>query len=1346
MFALTGSAQTTFFPFGSTWKYKDDGSNQGTVWKDVSFNDAGWLSGAGQLGFGDGDEATILNACGTVTQYPSCTNKYITSYFRKNVTIADISSIYEFQFNVLRDDGMVLYVNGVEVIRNNMPTGTITSATLASAGASDDGNTIQSFTINAATAGFVNGVNTIAVEIHQNAGTSSDLTWDMELKGLPAPAQTTLISMGGNWKYKDNGSNQNTAWIAAGFDDSSWSSGNGQFGYGDGDETTILNACGTVTQYPSCSNKYITSYYRKSITIPTVSAFSSIQLNMYLDDGAVVYINGQEVYRYNMPTGTITYTTAASTATSTDGNTILTSTLSIPASFLVAGTNQIAVEVHQNVGTSSDLTFDMEMLALAPVPGGAAISRGPYLQTVTSSSIILHWKTDVSVDSKVTYGTDSTNLNLETVLTAPTQDHIVQLNGLSPFTKYFYSIGSSTGIIQSGLDNYFVTAPISGTEGKYTFWVNGDCGTNSTHQKNVRDRYIEYMNGKPTHGWLLLGDNAYNSGTESEYTNNFFNIYQGNVMKNMPLWPVLGNHDYANSATRQNDHAVPYFDIFDVPSNGQAGGVPSNTEAFYSYDYGNVHFLALDSYGKEDNATRLYDTLGAQVQWIKADLLANTKPWVVAYWHHAPYTMGSHNSDSESELVQIRQKFIRILERNGVDLILCGHSHDYERSKLMKGHYGNESSFDANIHNLSQSSGKYDGTSNSCTYLKDSTHHSLEGTVYVLGGSSGQLSGTQASFPHAAMPHSNATTGGSLILQFEANRMDAKWLCNDGVIRDNFTIIKHASKRDTVTINYGDTISLSASWVGNYSWSNGSTSRSANFSPEASQAAVVTDQYQCVSDTIFIQVIQPTLTIQPLANTSYCVGSEIQVPYTVNGYFNADNNYRLELSDENGSFASPLALDTIAGNQAGFFSAQLPTNLPTGSYSIRIVTEHPQIAETILTGIQINELPIIGFTGLNPSYIVNEPIVSLTGNPAGGTFSGTGISSASFNPAVAGVGGPYEIVYAFTDANGCFNTDTMEVVVNVIPSGVALDVISDLDYCLGDSLTVNYNIQGDFNPSNTFELQLSNATGDFTLPTVLQTQLSNTSGTFFTEIPASLVAGSNYQMRIVATNPSLISSNLSVAIQINALPAVSFTGLNTSYFDNEPNVTLTGIPAGGTFSGPGVNASVFSPVAAGIGTHQIVYGYSDLNTCFNSDTNLVTVVPVPPGVQVNALTITNYCVGDPITVDYTMQGSFASNNLVELQLSDATGGFVSPTILGSQVSIFSGTFNETLPLSLSTGTGYLLRVVASNPNVISGSGNPIQISELPIVVLSGLNPGYVETDPNVTLIGTPAGGTFSGPV
>ena len=96
---------------------------------------------------------------------------------------------------------------------------------------------------------------------------------------------------------------------------------------------------------------------------------------------------------------------------------------------------------------------------------------------------------------------------------------------------------------------------------------------------------MQYMDGKQTDGMLLLGDNAYNSGTDAEYQSNFFPQYQDSLLRNVVLWPAPGNHDYANNATRQNDHAVPYYSMFTLPTAGESGGVASGTEAFYSFDF-----------------------------------------------------------------------------------------------------------------------------------------------------------------------------------------------------------------------------------------------------------------------------------------------------------------------------------------------------------------------------------------------------------------------------------------------------------------------------------------------------------------------------------------------------------------------------------------------------------------------------------------------------------------------------------------------------------------------------------------------------------------------------------------
>ncbi|MDB5274626.1 MAG: acid phosphatase [Chitinophagaceae bacterium] len=179
-------AQTVLVPYGSTWKYLDNGSNQGTAWHNSGFADASWKSGKAQLGYGDGDEATVVSY-GT-----DANNKYPTTYFRATFTVTNAAAFANYQFNSFRDDGMVVYINGTEVYRNNMPTGTIAYNTWAATTCSDDGLTEQSTTVTLANSHIVSGTNTIAVEMHQSVGTSSDISFDLKLTGLPAAAPVTI--------------------------------------------------------------------------------------------------------------------------------------------------------------------------------------------------------------------------------------------------------------------------------------------------------------------------------------------------------------------------------------------------------------------------------------------------------------------------------------------------------------------------------------------------------------------------------------------------------------------------------------------------------------------------------------------------------------------------------------------------------------------------------------------------------------------------------------------------------------------------------------------------------------------------------------------------------------------------------------------------------------------------------------------------------------------------------------------------------------------------------------------------------------------------------------------------
>lgn len=487
--------------------------------------------------------------------------------------------------------------------------------------------------------------------------------------------------------------------------------------------------------------------------------------------------------------------------------------------------------------------------------------RGPYLQVPATGSITVRWRTDVSCRSKVAYGAQAGALDKMVADSSFTTEHIVTINGLQPHTKYYYSIGTLSVTLQGDENNYFYTLPEAGKESFYRIGVFGDCGNNSVNQRNVKSQFLQYLGDNYMDAWILLGDNAYTNGTDAEFQAKFFNVYKDDLLKKYPLLPSPGNHDYNDadfpkaSEMAQKTHQVAYYKNFSMPVNGEAGGVPSHTQAFYSFDIGNVHFLSLDSYGKEENEYRLYDTLGPQVQWVKKDLEANTnKQWVIAYWHHPPYTMGSHNSDKEGELVRIRENFIRILERYGVDLVLCGHSHDYERSRLMKGNYGMETTFNPALHNVSNSSGLFDGSDNSCPYIKDAVNGA--GTVYVVTGSAGQLGGMEESFPHDAMFYSNAKEGGASILEVQGNRLDLKWICADGVQRDHFTMMKGVNKKSVLKVKRGESVVLMASYVGSYQWDKSKdTTRSITVKPVSGTTVyTVQDGNGCLKDSFEVTV------------------------------------------------------------------------------------------------------------------------------------------------------------------------------------------------------------------------------------------------------------------------------------------------------------------------------------------------------------------------------------------------------------------------------------------------------------------------------------------------------------
>lgn len=330
----------------SSWKYNDKGADLGAAnWTAVAYNDAAWDFGNGILGYGGGNESSTLDFGSDVN------NRYPTYYLRHIFEVPNASLYDSLVFRVLRDDGAIVYVNGVEAFRMNMPGGTVNYNTLASStvGGADE-TAYFSITIDNL---LQNGTNVIAVELHQAAVNSSDLSFDMEvgfkLHSLNAAAYPLV--KGTAWHYLDDGSNQDaTAWKTIAYNDNNWAQGLAPLGYGDPMSTEL--------SYGDVNNKHITYYFRRDVNIDMNSLPDSIELGLRRDDGAVVYINGTEVWRSNMPSGTLNYRTFSSVIISgADETTYFKKVL--PRSVFSQGINTIAIELHQRDSISSDLGFDL---------------------------------------------------------------------------------------------------------------------------------------------------------------------------------------------------------------------------------------------------------------------------------------------------------------------------------------------------------------------------------------------------------------------------------------------------------------------------------------------------------------------------------------------------------------------------------------------------------------------------------------------------------------------------------------------------------------------------------------------------------------------------------------------------------------------------------------------------------------------------------------------------------------------------------------------------------------------------------------------------------------------------
>lgn len=412
--------------------------------------------------------------------------------------------------------------------------------------------------------------------------------------------------------------------------------------------------------------------------------------------------------------------------------------------------------------------------------------REPYLQSASKTSIIIRWQTKRRNIGVVRIG--KALHDVEKIFSESVEDdeHQLQLTGLTPNTRYYYSVGTSKYSFYSGKEYWFKTSP-NKTESPIRFWVTGDQGQAGEIQNNVRDSMLSWTKKNTLKSnkkgiksnldfWLTTGDNAYRSGTNHQFQSNFFSPYKS-ILKHTPVWPAYGNHD----ARRWT-----FFNVFSLPTKAEVGGVASETENYYSFNYGNLHVVMLDSV-----SSRIQKN-SKMLRWLKKDLKAATQKWLVAVLHHPPYTKGTHDSDniadSGGRMRNVRRFVLPLLEEAGVDVVLSGHSHMYERSWFMRKHYGKSNTFNDGfiVEN------KMVDAQNGYHYSKSqAAEKDLSGTIYVTIGSSARLD--RGDLNHVAMPVSLHESG-SMIFDINENKLTANFINQTGLVADSFSITKTETK------------------------------------------------------------------------------------------------------------------------------------------------------------------------------------------------------------------------------------------------------------------------------------------------------------------------------------------------------------------------------------------------------------------------------------------------------------------------------------------------------------------------------------------------------------------------
>jgi hypothetical protein len=457
----------------------------------------------------------------------------------------------------------------------------------------------------------------------------------------------SLIRVTDNWKYFEGRAEppgQPLSWIDLNYDDSQWAESLAGF--------SSFNTYGEATQLYDYGRDYSTVYFRRKFSVSDPATVAQLIFRIDYDDGFIAYLNGIEMCRRGIA-GESPIPLRSYAAIHPRGPTeAIDVSASLPA--LNSGTNVLAIQLFGSA------TNDYQMCMVGDLK--ANFLRAPYIQNTTSNSTYIVWKTLSAASAYVEFGTNvlsPARLDVDVLQT----NHVAILTNLIPDTVYFYRAGALLNGKEAFCDwRSFRTLK---TAGPVSFEVVGDSGWPGNGQFSIARELLEHNKDLVFH----VGDIVYFSFNYDTADFRFFGIYE-EQLRSTPYFFAIGNHD------DYQDLAALIASVY-LPTNSATG-----TEHYYSFDHGDVHFVAL---WLDLQAGVNYSPGSVEYNWLEQDLAGTQKPWKVVFFHHTWRSSSGHGNfddyDANGVLdsIQIQNSVIQLANRYGVQIVFNGHDHTYER-------------------------------------------------------------------------------------------------------------------------------------------------------------------------------------------------------------------------------------------------------------------------------------------------------------------------------------------------------------------------------------------------------------------------------------------------------------------------------------------------------------------------------------------------------------------------------------------------------------------------------------------------------------------------------------------